>query len=65
MICSANINHPITNILYFNLNAGLLSKTLSVKRFDDAKATVIRHLPGAGKHEGRLGAVLVELSNGI
>ena len=38
---------------------------LKVKRFDDAEATVIRHLPGAGKHEGRLGAVLVELSNGI
>ncbi len=38
---------------------------LKVKRFDDAEATVIRHLAGAGKHQGRLGAVLVELSNGI
>ena len=38
---------------------------LKVKTYSDAEATVIGHLPGSGKHEGRLGALLVELLNGI
>ncbi len=38
---------------------------LKVKTFEDAEATVIKHLPGSGKHAGRLGALFVELPNGI
>ena len=38
---------------------------LKVKTYEDAEATVIGHLPGAGKHAGRLGSLLVELPNGI
>ena len=35
-----------------------------VKNFRDAEARVIEHLPGAGRHKGRLGALLVELTDG-
>ncbi len=38
---------------------------LKVKTHEDAEATVIKHLPGSGKHAGRLGSLLVELPNGI
>lgn len=38
---------------------------LKVKTYEDAEATVIKHLPGSGRHAGRLGALLVELPNGI
>jgi DNA ligase-1 len=38
---------------------------LKVKTFQDAEAVVIQHQPGTGKHVGRLGALLVELPNGI
>ncbi len=38
---------------------------LKVKTYEDAEATVIKHLPGSGKHTGRLGSLLVELPNGI
>ena len=38
---------------------------LKVKTYEDAEATVIKHLPGSGKHTGRLGSILVELPNGI
>ena len=38
---------------------------LKVKTFKDEEAKVISHLPGSGKHAGRLGALLVELPNGI
>ncbi len=38
---------------------------LKVKTHEDAEATVIKHLPGSGKHTGRLGSMLVELPNGI
>ena len=38
---------------------------LKVKTYEDAEATVIGHLPGSGKHAGRLGALQVELPNGI
>jgi DNA ligase-1 len=37
---------------------------LKVKSFRDDEARVIGHLPGAGKHQGRLGALEVELRNG-
>jgi DNA ligase-1 len=35
-----------------------------VKTFKDAEATVVDHQPGAGKHKGRLGALLVRLADG-
>lgn len=38
---------------------------LKVKLHDDAEAKVIGHLPGKGKHVGRLGALLVETPGGI
>lgn len=37
---------------------------LKVKTFHDAEARVIEHLPGTGKHTGRMGALVVELANG-
>lgn len=37
---------------------------LKVKTFHDAEARVIGHLPGSGKHKGRLGSLSVELPNG-
>ena len=38
---------------------------LKVKTYEDAEATVIKYLPGSGKHTGRLGSILVGLPNGI
>lgn len=37
---------------------------LKVKRFEDAEATVIAHLPGRGKYRGHLGALLVRTPDG-
>lgn len=37
---------------------------LKVKTFHDAEARVLGHEPGAGRHKGRLGALLVEMANG-
>lgn len=37
---------------------------LKVKSFLDAEARVVDHVPGAGKHKGRLGSLLVELPDG-
>ena len=37
---------------------------LKVKPFDDAEARVVAHLPGKGRHAGRLGALLVEMPDG-
>jgi DNA ligase-1 len=37
---------------------------LKVKSFRDDEATVVDHLAGAGRHKGRLGALLVELADG-
>ncbi|WP_337173930.1 DNA ligase [Paludisphaera sp.] len=37
---------------------------LKVKSFRDAEARVLGHQPGAGRHKGRLGALLVELADG-
>jgi DNA ligase-1 len=44
--------------------SGRSSTLLKVKTFHDAEARVLEHLPGAGRHRGRLGALLVELPNG-
>lgn len=38
---------------------------LKVKTHEDAEAKVIGHLPGKGRHDGRLGALLVETPAGI
>jgi|SaaInl8_200m_RNA_FD_contig_101_144891_length_3298_multi_4_in_0_out_0_3 DNA ligase 1 len=38
---------------------------LKVKTYEDAEATVIKHLPGLGRNKGRLGSLLVELPGGI
>jgi DNA ligase-1 len=35
-----------------------------IKSFHDAEARVLRHVQGAGRHRGRLGALLVELPDG-
>jgi len=43
---------------------GRSSTLLKVKTFHDAEATVVEHLPGAGRHAGRLGALLVQLPDG-
>lgn len=37
---------------------------LKVKSFFDAEARVIEHLPGAGRHKGRMGALSVEMADG-
>jgi len=37
---------------------------LKVKTFHDAEARVLGHEPGAGRHKGRLGALLVEMADG-
>ncbi|MEW6279881.1 MAG: DNA ligase, partial [Candidatus Eremiobacterota bacterium] len=37
---------------------------LKVKSFFDAEARVVGHQAGAGRHKGRLGALVVELENG-
>jgi DNA ligase 1 len=44
--------------------AGRSSTLLKVKSFLDADAIVIDHQPGAGKHKGRLGALLVRMPGG-
>jgi len=43
---------------------GRSSTLLKVKRFQDAEALVVGHEPGAGRHRGRLGALLVKLPDG-
>ncbi|MGI4777315.1 MAG: DNA ligase [Janthinobacterium lividum] len=37
---------------------------LKVKPFDDAEGRVVAHLPGKGRHDGRLGALVVEMPDG-
>ncbi len=39
---------------------GRSSTLLKVKQFHDAEAAVIGHLPGGGRHKGRLGALEVQ-----
>jgi DNA ligase 1 len=43
---------------------GRSATLLKVKTFHDAEARVVDHLPGTGKHEGKLGALVVELADG-
>jgi DNA ligase-1 len=45
--------------------AGRSSTLLKVKTFHDAEARVVGHLPGEGKHKGRVGSLRVALSNGL
>ncbi len=44
--------------------AGRSATLLKVKSFKDDEAIVIAHQPGAGRHKGRLGALLVRLASG-
>ena len=44
--------------------SGRCSFLLKVKNFHDAEGRVVAHLPGAGRHEGRLGALQLELPDG-
>jgi len=43
---------------------GRSTTLLKIKTFRDAEARVVEHLKGAGRHKGRLGALLVELADG-
>ncbi|PIW01717.1 MAG: DNA ligase [Deltaproteobacteria bacterium CG17_big_fil_post_rev_8_21_14_2_50_63_7] len=45
--------------------AGRSTTLLKIKSFLDAEARILEHLPGAGRHKGRLGALRVELPDGI
>jgi DNA ligase-1 len=38
---------------------------LKVKTHEDAEARVLQHLPGQGRHSGRMGALLVETPDGV
>ncbi len=44
--------------------AGRSPEILKVKNHQDAEATVLAHLPGKGRNEGKLGALLVALADG-
>ena len=44
--------------------AGRSDDLVKVKTHDDTEARVVAHLPGKGKHAGRLGALLVEMPTG-
>ena len=44
--------------------AGRSTTLLKVKTFHDAEAVVVGHQAGAGRHQGRLGALLVRLPDG-
>jgi DNA ligase-1 len=44
--------------------AGRSTTLLKIKTFHDAEAVVIGHEAGAGRHKGRLGALVVKLPNG-
>jgi len=38
---------------------------MKLKRYDDAEAIVIEHIAGKGRHQGRLGSILVKTAEGI
>jgi DNA ligase-1 len=42
---------------------GRSNTLLKIKTFHDAEARVIGHAPGAGRHRGRVGALIVELAD--
>ncbi|MCF6265782.1 MAG: DNA ligase [Desulfuromusa sp.] len=44
--------------------SGRSMEILKVKSYQDAEATVVAHLSGKGRNEGRLGSLLVELNDG-
>ncbi len=44
--------------------SGRSETLLKIKTFHDAEARVLSHLPGTGRHKGRLGALLVSLPDG-
>lgn len=44
---------------------GRSTSLLKVKTFHDAEGRIVAHVPGAGKHKGRLGAVVCELPSGV
>ena len=44
--------------------AGRSDDLIKLKTHDDTEARVVGHLPGKGKHAGRLGALLVEMPSG-
>lgn len=44
--------------------AGRSDDLIKLKTHEDAEARVVAHLPGKGKHAGRLGALLVEMPTG-
>ncbi|QTD43709.1 DNA ligase [Ottowia testudinis] len=44
--------------------AGRGDDLLKLKTHDDAEARVVAHLPGKGKHAGRLGALMIETPDG-
>ncbi|WP_316348822.1 DNA ligase [Desulfuromonas acetoxidans] len=45
--------------------SGRSHSILKVKRYQDAEAVVVEHVPGAGRNLGRLGALLVERQDGV
>ncbi|MDO5624704.1 MAG: DNA ligase [Pseudomonadota bacterium] len=45
-------------------HAGRSTDLLKLKDHDDAEARVLRHIPGQGRHAGRMGALLVETPEG-
>ena len=44
--------------------AGRSAQILKVKNYHDAEAAVLAHLPGKGRNLGRLGALLVQQTDG-
>lgn len=44
--------------------SGRSDDLIKVKTHEDTEARVVAHLPGKGKHAGRMGALLVEMPNG-
>ncbi len=44
--------------------AGRSDDLLKLKTHEDTEAKVVAHLPGTGKHAGRMGALLVEMPSG-